>query len=63
MHQFSPPQVNEEGAEAAAATGVKEVLRSRPPRLRVNHPFLFFIISETDFPVFMGHVVKPEYVV
>ncbi len=58
---LSPPQVNEEGAEAAAATGVKEVLRCRPPRLHVNHPFLFFIISETDFPVFMGHVVKPEH--
>ncbi len=63
MHQFSPPQVNEGGADAAAATGVKEVLHSRPPRLRVNYPFLFFIVSETGYPVFMGHVVNPGYVV
>ncbi len=54
-------QVNEEGAEAAAATGCKMTLSCLPPSLNVNHPFLFFIVSDTGYPVFMGHVVKPEY--
>ncbi len=56
-----PFQVNEEGAEAAATTGCRIGLSSMPPSLNVNHPFLFFIVSDTGYPVFMGHVVKPEY--
>ncbi len=56
-----PFQVNEEGAEAAATTGYRIGLSSMPPSLNVNHPFLFFIVSDTGYPVFMGHVVKPEY--
>ncbi len=56
-----PFQVNEEGAEAAATTGCRIGLSSMPPSLNVNHPFLFFIVSDIGSPVFMGHVVKPEY--
>ncbi len=55
-----PLQVNEEGAEAAAASGVKEVFCSVSPKFNVDHPFLFFIVSDTGYPVFMGHIVKPE---
>ncbi len=54
-------QVNEEGAEAAAASGVKEVFCSVPTQFNVDHSFLFFIVSDTGYPVFMGHIVKPEY--
>ncbi len=52
--------MNEEGAEAAAETGVKEVFCSVPPQLNVDHPFLFIIVSDTGYPVFMGHIAKPE---
>ena len=56
-------QVDEEGAEAAAATAIKICLTSailNTPEFIVDHPFAFFIITKTGIPVFMGHVVKPE---
>ncbi len=55
--------MNDEGAEAAAASGVKEVFCSVSPKFNVDHPFLFFIVSETGYPVFIGHVAKPETVI
>ncbi|KAL5112784.1 Intracellular coagulation inhibitor 2 [Taenia crassiceps] len=55
--------VDEEGAEAAAATAMPMMLRCMPrppPQFVVDHPFLFFIVSETGIPVFMGHMVEPK---
>uniref|UniRef100_A0A0X3PW02 Serpin domain-containing protein n=1 Tax=Schistocephalus solidus TaxID=70667 RepID=A0A0X3PW02_SCHSO len=55
--------VDEDGAEAAAATASVMMLRCAPmpvPKFFVDHPFLLFIVSESGLPVFMGHVIKPE---
>jgi len=41
-------KVNEEGTEAAAATGVMMMTRSLPPpcpEMRLDHPFLFAIVD------------------
>ena len=54
--------VDEEGAEAAAATAAVIMLRSMPmppAKFYLDHPFLFFILTKTGIPVFMGHVVEP----
>ena len=56
-------EVNEEGTEAAAATGVAMGLKSMPmpaPQFRANRPFIFLIQeSATGKIVFMGRVEKP----
>ncbi|MBN1195402.1 MAG: serpin family protein [Methanomicrobiaceae archaeon] len=57
--------VNEEGTEAAAATGVVVSLSAAPaepvPVFRADHPFLFFIQDdETGNILFMGRVAAPE---
>ncbi len=55
-------EVSEEGAEAAAATGVVMQLRMAPPRLKsmtinVDHPFLYGIIERsTGTLLFVGRV-------
>jgi len=56
--------VNEEGTEAAAATGVIMGLKSMPTgepiRVEVDHPFLFLIRDvETGAVLFLGRVVQP----
>ncbi|KQC04227.1 MAG: proteinase IV [Methanoculleus sp. SDB] len=56
---------NEEGTEAAAATGVVVSLSAAPaepvPVFRADHPFLFFIQDdETGNILFMGRVAAPE---
>ncbi|MHB1120652.1 MAG: serpin family protein [Bellilinea sp.] len=56
--------VDEEGTEAAAATGVIMGLKSMPTgepiRVEVDHPFLFLIRdAETGAVLFMGRVVQP----
>lgn len=56
--------VNEEGTEAAAATGVVMALTSaavsRPPVFRADHPFLFLIRDRrSDSILFMGRVANP----
>ena len=55
--------VNEEGTEAAAATGVVVGVTSvavRPPTFRADHPFLFLIrANRTGSILFMGRVVDP----
>uniref|UniRef100_A0A5K3EPT6 SERPIN domain-containing protein n=1 Tax=Mesocestoides corti TaxID=53468 RepID=A0A5K3EPT6_MESCO len=56
-------EVDEEGAEAGAATAVQMVfycMSMPPPEFVVDHPFIFFIVTESGFPVFMGHVVEPK---
>ncbi len=57
--------VNEEGTEAAAATGVvvggTAVREDETPVFRADHPFVFLIQEEeTGTILFMGRVVRPE---
>jgi serpin B len=56
-------EVNEEGTEAAAATGVVVGVRSAPlppPEFRADRPFLFFIRHDaTGAVLFIGRLVKP----
>ena len=58
-------EVNEEGTEAAAATGVTMSITSmpvnRPPIFRADHPFLFLIRhNQTGSILFMGRVANPK---
>ncbi|XP_072936098.1 antichymotrypsin-2-like isoform X4 [Epargyreus clarus] len=51
-------EVNEEGAEAAAATGVVLMLRcARPPEdvFRADHPFLYALLDRDRTPLFVGY--------
>jgi serpin B len=51
-------EVNEEGTESAAATGV--VMKRGGPVFRADHPFLFLIRDDrTGGLLFMGRLVKP----
>ncbi|WP_067078513.1 serpin family protein [Methanoculleus horonobensis] len=58
--------VNEEGTEAAAATGVVMNIKSAPggdttPVFRADHPFVFLIVEEGSGTIlFAGRVVNPE---
>ena len=59
--------VNEEGTEAAAATGVIMAPRSapvrpeQPPVFRADHPFVFVIRdNQTGGILFMGRVANPK---
>ncbi len=58
-------EVNEEGTEAAAATGIIAGVTSvapPPPVFRADHPFLFLIReNETGSILFMGRVNQPEH--
>lgn len=57
--------VNEEGTEAAAATGViinlkTSIEEEKPPTFRADHPFIFAILdNDTGTILFMGRVVDP----
>lgn len=54
-------EVNEEGAEAAAATAVVMKMRCMPmpkPQFRVDRPFLIAILKG-DSAVFFGRVLDP----
>ena len=52
--------VNEEGAEAAAATSVGIIETSLPPSLTIDRPFLFVIRERlTGTILFVGKVVRP----
>ena len=59
--------VNEEGTEAAAATGVvMKAMAARPgpeepPMFRADHPFLFLIRdNQTGSILFLGRVANPK---
>lgn len=54
-------EVNEEGTEAAAATGVGVGVVSMPPEFTADHPFLFLIRDKvTGSILFLGRVVDPS---
>ena len=57
-------EVNEEGAEAAAATGVVMMMRCMPMdqfEFFADHPFFFAIVDhETGLSLLSGRYVKPE---
>ena len=58
--------VNEEGTEAAAATGVimaptAAPVQEEPPVFRADHPFVFLIRdNRTGSILFMGRVMNPQ---
>ncbi len=55
--------VNEEGTEAAAATGVIVKAKSEKiiPEFRADHPFLFLIRdTRSDSILFMGRLAEPQ---
>ncbi|XP_059483548.1 alpha-1-antiproteinase-like [Neocloeon triangulifer] len=56
-------EVNEEGAEAAAATGVTFVglsaLQPRQVIFNCDHPFLYFVLFKRSFTIFGGRVTSP----
>ena len=52
-------EVNEEGTEAAAATAT--LMKSLPPRIHLDKPFLFFIRDDdTGLNLFSGRVSNPQ---
>ncbi len=54
-------EVNEEGTEAAAATGVVMGVLSAGPMFQARHPFVFLIRDrETGAILFMGRVTDPR---
>ena len=57
-------EVNEEGTEAAAATGVTMMVKSKKPPtpiFKADHPFIFIIQQkETGNILFMGRVSNPK---
>ncbi|XP_028821069.1 leukocyte elastase inhibitor-like [Denticeps clupeoides] len=53
-------EVNEEGTEAAAATGIQIMLCCMPPSFVADHPFLFFIRhNPTQTILFFGRFSSP----
>ena len=53
--------VDEEGTEAAAATGVMVGVTSLPPQVAIDRPFIFLIRDlETETILFVGRVVDPR---
>ena len=56
-------EVNEEGSEAAAATGMGMMMRSMPlppEQFTVDHPFLFYIRDKlTGMLLFQGRIANP----
>ncbi|CAH3019997.1 unnamed protein product [Porites evermanni] len=54
-------EVNEEGTEAAAATGIGVNALSLKPMFNADHPFLFFIRhNDIGAILFMGRLLKPR---
>jgi serpin B len=53
--------VDEEGTEAAAATGVVAEIESLPLEVQVDRPFIYFIHdTELDLVLFLGRVLDPS---
>ncbi|TGZ57582.1 hypothetical protein CRM22_009903 [Opisthorchis felineus] len=55
-------EVDEQGAEAAAGSGLIVGLSSAMNKMQfhVDHPFLMALIYNSTVPAFIGHVVEPE---
>lgn len=55
-------EVDEEGATAAAASGMIAVPMCliQNPVFRVDHPFFVALVHDQTVPVFVGHVTNPE---
>uniref|UniRef100_A0A0X3NMS9 Serpin domain-containing protein n=1 Tax=Schistocephalus solidus TaxID=70667 RepID=A0A0X3NMS9_SCHSO len=56
-------EVDEEGAQAAAATGMGIMLMCLPPPpvdFKVTHPFVIAIADNEGTPLFLGHVSEPK---
>nr|XP_039254966.1 leukocyte elastase inhibitor-like [Styela clava] len=54
--------VNENGLEAAAATGIGVAARMMPQPVTIDRPFLFMVRDEkTGATIFTGKVVRPKY--
>jgi len=55
-------EVNEEGTEAAAATGMQMMLMCMPMQFQADHPFLFCIKHKpTGAAIFWGRCARPSY--
>lgn len=57
------PQVDEEGATAAAASAMiaARMCCVRPDiQVRADHPFVVALVYDNKIPVFLGHVTNPE---
>lgn len=55
--------VNEQGAEAAAATAIMVGLTSvqaPKPQFRANHPFMYFLMELNQYPLFMGRFMNKK---
>ncbi|XP_076242554.1 antichymotrypsin-2 isoform X1 [Calliopsis andreniformis] len=63
-------EVNEEGSEAAAATGmiIENRIQMKKMQVRIDHPFFYTIVNvvenpDTKFrnivPIFIGHILEP----
>jgi len=54
--------VNEEGSEAAAATGMGIMMMCMPPQFDATEPFLYFIRDNSSGTIlFMGRITRPNY--
>ena len=54
-------EVNEQGTEAAGATGIGIGFMSLPPQVRADRPFLFMVVShKTNSIVFIGKMADPS---
>jgi serpin B len=53
-------KVDEEGTEAAAATGISVGITSMPPAFSADHPFVYLIRDKvTGSLLFLGRVERP----
>ncbi|OON16202.1 hypothetical protein X801_07988, partial [Opisthorchis viverrini] len=54
--------LDEEGVTAAAATLFTQSFSTRlPETISVDHPFFFALVCDSAVPVFVGHVVAPNW--
>ncbi|XP_015263433.1 PREDICTED: plasma protease C1 inhibitor-like [Gekko japonicus] len=51
-------EINEEGVEAAAATAIS--LARTANFFEVQQPFIFVVVNEKRFPIFMGRINNPQ---